>query len=312
MRTVFGILTLILVVGMVQAEEQAEDLSPLTTAKATDSSTQAANALRDSSDDTFLMAQDTGEPSDGQLKLAGEKQWEFDFRVNGWMVSIDGDVTVKGVESHMDVDFLDILSDIEWILMGRLEVRRDKWGGFFDGVYAELKTDADTVLSAGPVDIDVDIDIEMHLAILEFGVFYELLDRDVNFLGGRHLTGAPYVGGRYVSLDADIDFDSSNSSLNVSGDQDWFDLIIGWRTRLQISDKWALNLDSNIGGFDIGDSSDFSHETTILFGYDMTKRSTLLLGYRYLHIDYDDGSGSSKFEFDAEIKGPLVAVNIHF
>ena len=174
---------------------------------------------------------------------------------------------------------------------------------FVDVVFAELDADG----KVGPISADVDL----NNTLLEFGFFYRLVDRDVKFLGGRRLTSEPYIGGRWFDLDMDIKIKDPMGTTKISPDEDWFDLIIGSRTTLQLAPKWQMKLDNNIGGFDIGDSSDFSRESTLLFGRDMTKKSTFLFGYKYLDMDYDKGSGANKFEWDAPIKGPMRAVNIH-
>ncbi len=46
------------------------------------------------------------------------------------------------------------------------------------------------------------------------------------------------------------------------------------------------------------------------WGFGTNKR--VWLGYRYLDIDYDDGSGIDKFAFDAVMQGPVLGLALGF
>ena len=38
----------------------------------------------------------------------------------------------------------------------------------------------------------------------------------------------------------------------------------------------------------------------------------VIAGYRYLDVDWEQGSGSSRIGYDWAIHGPILGVNIHF
>jgi len=42
------------------------------------------------------------------------------------------------------------------------------------------------------------------------------------------------------------------------------------------------------------------------------KSGALLAGYRWLDVDYETGSGRSKFEFDVRMHGPFIGFSIFF
>ena len=79
-------------------------------------------------------------------------EWQFSITPYLWAVGLNGDMTVKGMDSEVDENFGDILSNLDIALEAHFEVWKDKWGGFFDGTYVKLKTDAGTT---GNIDIRI-------------------------------------------------------------------------------------------------------------------------------------------------------------
>ncbi len=122
-------------------------------------------------------------------------------------------------------------------------------------------------------------------------------------------------GGRYTYMKVDIDVDGTGPvalSLDVEQSTDWVDLIIGGRVHLELSDKLGLLVRGDVGGFDIGSSSELVWNVLGMITYKLNDKVTLLGGYRVLDYDYVRGSGSSKFEFDVQFRGPLIAMVILF
>ena len=58
-------------------------------------------------------------------------EWRFSITPYLWAIGMNGDMTVKGVESDVDVDFSDILSNLDIALEAHFEVWKGKWGGVF-------------------------------------------------------------------------------------------------------------------------------------------------------------------------------------
>lgn len=255
-------------------------------------------------EDRLRYAQNTDAGQSAQLALSGEKKWRFSITPYIWLIGLDGDVGVRGVESDVDVGFDDLLENMDFAGSVHLEARRGKWGIFFDPNYAQLSMDADV----GPASINVEVDF----ALIEFGVFYRAFDRDLGSSGRFRLATEPLVGARWTYLKSDIEFAGPPPPPDVDKSKDWLDLIVGVRNILTLSPKWSLNTRTDIGGFGIGDSSDFAWNSQILFGYQMTKRSTLYFGYRLLDMDYDEGSGSTEFTYDVTISGPIIGTKIQF
>jgi hypothetical protein len=118
-------------------------------------------------------------------------------------------------------------------------------------------------------------------------------------------------GVRYTDLDVEIDTVGGPPPVpsKIEGNQDWLDLIIGLRYKWQISGKWMLNLRGDIGGFGIGDASDFTWNAIGLIQWKPWKHVGFLGGYRALDQNYETGSGINVFKYDMLKHGPILAVN---
>ena len=79
---------------------------------------------------------------------------------------------------------------------------------------------------------------------------------------------------------------------------------------MDLTEKLAFRVRGDIGGFDIGSGSDLTWNVLGGFGYSLSERTTLWLGYRILDVDYDDGSGSDLFEYDIDMSGPIAGLAI--
>ena len=164
-------------------------------------------------------------------------------------------------------------------------------GGVIDFSYLNIGA------SEGPLDVD------FKEIMTELGVFYRFFEQ------GPHILEA--LGGiRYTDLDVDLDILGVPADLN--GSQEWLDPIIGARYKWKISRKWMLSLRGDIGGFDIGDASDFTWNLIGLIKFQPWKHVSFFGGYRALYHDYETGSGLNKFKFDMLMHGPALGVDLIF
>ena len=58
-------------------------------------------------------------------------EWQFSITPYLWAVGLNGDMTVKGVDSDVDVSFSDILTNLDIALEAHFEVWKGRWGGLF-------------------------------------------------------------------------------------------------------------------------------------------------------------------------------------
>jgi formylglycine-generating enzyme required for sulfatase activity len=95
---------------------------------------------------------------------------------------------------------------------------------------------------------------------------------------------------------------------------DWFTSqheadAIGSHIGLDLTDRWAIAGEANVGGFGVG--SDFTWNVQAFVGYRTTlfgRNTTFALGYRALHQDYDHAD----FEWDVTMHGPILGAAVRF
>jgi len=65
-----------------------------------------------------------------------------------------------------------------------------------------------------------------------------------------------------------------------------------------------------VGGFGVG--SEFTWNLVGTLQYHLSRTVSLGVGYRALDIDYEQGSGASRFKFDVLMHGPVPGAVFHF
>jgi len=236
----------------------------------------------------------------GQGGTLDDDEWEVIVAPYVWTVGMSGDVTIEGTEASADVDFEDILDNLDVAGRLRLEVRRGRVGFFVDPTYVNLSTDG----NVGPVGVGIDTEC----MFVEFGGYYRVGIGPIEEFEVEVATVDLLVGGRYWDIESKIDFPASP---DAQGGEEWIDPIVG--VRFVAADPMAglsILVEGDIGGFGAG--SDLTWNVTTLLGWRFMERATVWLGYRVLDVDYDEGSGASRFEFDAVMSGPLAGCALRF
>jgi hypothetical protein len=241
-------------------------------------------------------------------------EWQFKATPYLWAISVDGHATVKGQKSDVDMSFGDILKDLNFGFFGQGEVRKGRFGFLVDGMYSSLSSNAD----AGPLKIDADID----LVYVGAAPYYRLGPWNLDARrgdAGPKLVVDPYAGARYTYAGVDLKLKpqgpAAGGNRKVNGDEGWVDPIVGVRTIWQLTPKWSLTTFGDVGGFGVG--SDFAWQVAGAVGYRFSlfsdeDNAQVIAGYRALSQDYDDGSGSDRFEWDVTLHGPLLGLSIGF
>ncbi len=231
--------------------------------------------------------------------------WTFTLTPYLWALSLEGDVTVRGQESEVDLGFDDILEKLNMAVMIEAEARKGRFGLLVNPLYATLE-DKQTISGLG---IEADVDV----VVTSFGGYYRLGPWNLDYktgAAGPKLVADVFAGARYTYL---------NLKLNVrggpqgEGDEDWFDPIVGLRTLWFLSPRWTVLLMGDYGGFGVG--SDYQWQVSGFIGYRFhllgDDNAHAYAGYRYLRQDYDAGDGN-KLEWDVELHGPVIGLSWHF
>jgi hypothetical protein len=241
----------------------------------------------------------------------GDK-WEFTIAPYIFFSVIDGDVTVRGQESSVDVGFSGIFDALDFGAQLHFEARRNRFGLLGDLTYLKLSADEDFTRSRAALSAD----LEIQQWIIEFGGFYRVGEWSAGRETPRKLAFDVLAGGRYWNLDIDLDLSlavlNQTRSTRLGADENWVDPFLGARFTANITKNLLFNFRGDIGGFGISGCSDFSYYIIALLGWQFYRNTTLMLGYRVLYVDYANGSGEDQFEFDVTMSGPVLGVAYQF
>ena len=237
--------------------------------------------------------------------------WRFILQLYWWIpLQIKGPLDVGPTRTDIDVDLRTLLDDLKFIIEGGLEVTNDQWSFMVWGLYINLGTDTATTV---PLLGTFDTSLGFKVTIVDMAVAYrvgawplgssETTSLDLDLLAGL------------IVWDTDLEISErfpGGFDPGISEQHSWVDFIIGGRVVFNISDKFVASVRGDVGGFGIGSSSNLTWNVTVLGEYKIHPNVGLVAGYRYLAVDWEQGSGLSRIGYDWTIHGPILGVNIQF
>jgi hypothetical protein len=277
----------------------------------------SASSSREGSKDYILSANDVD--TNSTLSDSDPDDWEFIIISYLWMIGINGDVTVKNTTADLDVGFSDILDNLDFAGEYHIEAWKGNFGVFIDPTLSKLSISEDVEI---PVLDPINVELDSKFLLLEFGGLYRVgtwpIGSPNNDLSQRmkpSVTLELLAGGRYWYLKNELDIEGPLGILDreIDDTQNWLDLFVGGRVKLNLTEKLILSVRSDIGGFGFGFSSDFSWNLVGWISYELPwYRITPLIGYRALYVDFKDGSGNDRFEYKTWTTGPLLGLAFRF
>jgi hypothetical protein len=135
------------------------------------------------------------------------------------------------------------------------------------------------------------------------------------------------AGARYWYQQADVSFNVAttvdiadllvrgrNRAIAKSGSVDWTDPFIGARLRLAVAPGQEIFLRGDVGGFGVGSQLSWQAMAGYNFDFAIWNGVTFsgLLGYRALYVDYEQGQGRRRYEFDMLQHGPVLGVTMRY
>lgn len=240
-------------------------------------------------------------------RMEPEREWAVIVSPYVWAASLKGNASLAGFDTDVDVLFSEIFDHLDLALMGNVEVTNGKWGVYFDGQH--VQTSQDERVFAHEIGIDI------KTTTLAAGAFFKAYEVE---LGGQTVFGKPRtisfeptVGVRWTELKADVSAFGVSSTKN----SDWADPFIGLRMNADLTDRWNLFAEADVGGFDVGSKVSVNAQAYLGYRIEMFGKPTILrAGYRLLYQDYenDDFTGANKFRWDVSQHGPVVGFSMRF
>ncbi|MEN6519851.1 MAG: hypothetical protein ABFD46_01685 [Armatimonadota bacterium] len=229
-----------------------------------------------------------------QAKENDPNKWKQSFTTYFWLPAQNGDAVVRGRPVDVDIsisDSWDALSSLDGAAVFHYEAQKKRSYILADLFYIKLEDNVSTAQG--------DAEFENSQTIAELATALEVSRKMLNT--GRIQTVDLLGGLRYSKLALKL-----KGAVNAEGDQSWIDPFIGARLTRRLSDQWTFWTRGDIGGFGIGDASDFTWNLVLGFQYILSDMWELNLGWRWLDYDHDTGSGNSRFEYDVLLDGPFI------
>lgn len=187
----------------------------------------------------------------------------------------------------------------------------------FDGTFASLGSD---VSSSGSL-VSTDISLTIKQRILDLKLTYMVYDNfEIN--GSDVIKGWSIEvggGGKYWSNDVGLNYKitlykpfQENEIIEGSDTipQEWWDLMVGLKTKFVLSDKFMLGVSFNVGGFGIGNSSKFAYDFTYVNNFRVLDWMSVNAGFRNFNYKRSDDQGTEdELTTKVNVLGPFLGVS---
>jgi hypothetical protein len=224
-----------------------------------------------------------------------DDKWTFSLAPFLWAMNINGSSTIGPVTAPLELDFKDdLLDNLDSALMLHFEANKGPLSLFAEYQYSKLKPETGL-----PNGATINVDYKNILGELGAGYTINGLSSDARF--------QVIAGARYYKQTLDAGFASGPTLVEV--DESWWDVFLGGRVFMPLSDKWSLVLrgDGATGG------SNTTWNASGFIDWRFTDWGSLMLGYRFMNIDYEnDKQGRERYAYNADQQGPLLGVNFYW
>jgi len=252
--------------------------------------------------------------------------WSYRLTPYGWLTALNGTQTVRGRSVKVNASFVDIVEESDTLvgLMGDFEARYGPFALMANVVWSSIGFERNDVRNRTPASgvttsVGRALGLDIQMAIAEVGAAYELARSGA-------LAFDVLGGARYWYQEADLSFEvdrtvgiadlelAGGRAFARSGSVDWLDPVIGARVRYTVAPGHELWLRGDIGGFGVG--SDFSWQVIGGYGFELGTYQGItfsgVIGYRALYVNYVQGEGEHRYEFDMLQHGPVLGVSARF
>ena len=217
-----------------------------------------------------------------------------------WFSGLHGDVGAGGVVAPVSVSFSQVFKQLNIGYMSDLDIRRKRIGLFTDLIFMSLSSDQSTT-PIGPQPTYVGFKANAKQLIVDPELYVRLVD------SGRGSIDA-IGGGRFWDLNNSLNLYPPNNgtTVTVGQTQKWVDPVLGARMRLNANKGIFFNIKGDAGGFGVG--SQLTYQIYAGMGKEFKTKYAVLLGYRYLYVDYKNGG----FLYNVHMSGLQAGFNIRF
>ncbi|MCG3204604.1 MAG: hypothetical protein KCHDKBKB_01319 [Elusimicrobia bacterium] len=227
------------------------------------------------------------------------------LRLEYWTYGVTGNVTVEGSSADLDDTSKVINGNNHGFTIGG-ERRFDNWGLMMDLFFGKQNT-SQQLSSSQSVQWDFES------AIFTGGAYLSFLDTDFDG-SDRNLQLDGLAGIRGYSNSYKLQFEpyDPNNDRDRSDYVNWVDPYLGMRIKSALSEKWAVELYGDAGGFAIGSASELSVLAHAAIVWSVTPGLNILGGYRLFDLESAEPSGDRPTQLDIQMRGFTLGIEGKF
>jgi hypothetical protein len=240
-----------------------------------------------------------GEAPPSKEKVPGQpSNWHVDWvPFYLWFTGLQGNLGAAGQVVPVNVNFSDVFKQLNIGYMTVLDTRYKRVGLLTDMIFISVSSDQ---YSTPVGTLYSGFTANARQFIIDPEIYFRLVDKDQ---GSVDVTG----GGRVWHLNNSLNLLSGTQpATSIGQTQFWVDPVLGARFRLNLSKGFFVSLKGDAGGFGVGSKATYQIYTGIGKGF--KKRYAVMLGYRYLDVDYQNAG----FTYDVHMNGALAGFDIRF
>lgn len=252
------------------------------------------------------QAADVGSNPGASAPASAIKPWTVIVSPYIWAASMKGNASLGGHDTTVDVPFKDTFQHLKFALMGAVELTDGRWGVYFNG--ETVKTEQDEAVGTRQLGLSTT------MSMIAGGAYYRVYE---SRLGGNTAFGTPRIfaieptaGLRWTRLSARL----ATGPISVEKGVDWTDPFVGVRLSADVSERWNIFAEADVGGFRSGRKVSVNAQVYAGYRTMFLGRPTILrAGYRVLHQNYEtaDFTGHT-FRWDVTQHGPVLGLSMHF
>lgn len=248
-------------------------------------------------------AQERAETANPGAAPAGSA-WKLTVSPYAWAASLNGRAGMARESGRFRAPFSRIFDHLDFTFMGNLELSNGRYGGYLDGQY----TDTSARQELGNHDLSFGLRTTMLTGGLFYRAWEHALPGDTVFGAGRVVALEPTLGLRWTRLK----IDARAGSDGVARSEQWTDPFVGARLLADLSARWNLFVQADVGGFGAGTRLSANGQAYLGYRALVLNRPVLFrVGYRALYQDYRKSSATS-FRWDVWQHGPVLGVSMEF
>lgn len=219
-----------------------------------------------------------------------QRGWHVELSPYLWLAGTHGTVGALGRDVSMHATPKDLLSHLDFGLMGTAEARDNRFLLLGDLLWIRL---SDSKALPFPRLSATSVDVRVGQLVWTSKIGYRVFN-------GQSVKADATLRARFWHLGQELSFQPSALGSNISPSQSWADIVIGGRINIPIRQKASITTFGDVGGWNA--TAKLDYEFGGLFNYKICPKWILAAGYRYLFVDYRNGGSNiqhSNFRCDS-------------